>query len=94
MSRLWAGRLAFIPDRGIEGIFFLLATGSGAHPASYPVGTCGSLPGGKVAGREADHLPPSSVEIKNEWSYTSTPHYFMTRYLVKHRDNFAVIFFV
>jgi hypothetical protein len=24
-------------------------TGSGAHPASYPVGTRGSFPGGKVA---------------------------------------------
>jgi hypothetical protein len=24
--------------------------GSGAHPASYPMGTRGSLPGGKVAG--------------------------------------------
>jgi hypothetical protein len=22
--------------------------------------------------READHSPPSSVEVKNEWSYTST----------------------
>jgi hypothetical protein len=22
---------------------------------------------------EADHLPPSSVEFKNAWSYTSTP---------------------
>jgi hypothetical protein len=25
-------------------------TGSGAHPASYPVGIVGSFPGGKVAG--------------------------------------------
>jgi len=24
--------------------------------------------------READHSPPSSAELKNEWSYTSTPH--------------------
>jgi hypothetical protein len=24
-------------------------------------------------GREADHLPPSSAEVKNAWSYTSTP---------------------
>jgi len=23
--------------------------------------------------READHSPPSSVEVKNTWSYTSTP---------------------
>jgi hypothetical protein len=24
---------------------------------------------------EADHSPPSSVEVKNAWSYTSTPQY-------------------
>jgi hypothetical protein len=41
-------------------------TGSGAHPASYPIGTRGSFPGGKAAGREADHSPASSAEVK-EW---------------------------
>jgi hypothetical protein len=42
-------------------------TGSGAHPASYPMGTRGSFPGGKVwPGHDADHSPPSSAEVKNE----------------------------
>jgi hypothetical protein len=42
-------------------------TGSGAHPASYTMGTRGSFPGGKAQpGREADHSPPSSAEVKNE----------------------------
>jgi hypothetical protein len=27
----------------------------------------------KRPGREADHSPPSSTEVKNAWSYTSTP---------------------
>jgi hypothetical protein len=27
----------------------------------------------KRPGHEAHHSPPSSVEVKNEWSYTSTP---------------------
>jgi hypothetical protein len=27
----------------------------------------------KRPGREADHSPPSSSEVKNVWSYTSTP---------------------
>jgi hypothetical protein len=41
--------------------------GSGAHPASYPIGTGGSFPGGKARpGRDADHSPPSSAEVKNE----------------------------
>jgi hypothetical protein len=43
--------------------------------------------GVKRPGREADHSPPSSAEIKNAWSYTSTPQYvFMAWYLVKQRD--------
>jgi hypothetical protein len=37
-------------------------TGSGVHPASYPIG-----PGGKVRpGRDADHSPLSSAEVKYE----------------------------
>jgi hypothetical protein len=42
--------------------------GSGAHPSSYAMGTRGLF---KRPGREADHLPPSSSEIRNVWSYTS-----------------------
>jgi hypothetical protein len=42
-------------------------TGSGAHPASCTVGTGGSFPGGKRRpGRDADHSPPSSAEVKKE----------------------------
>jgi hypothetical protein len=29
--------------------------------------------GVKRPGREADNSPQSSAEVKNEWSYTSTP---------------------
>jgi hypothetical protein len=46
---------------------------SGAHTASYPRNTRGSFPGIKRWGREADHSPPSSAEVKYAWSYTSTP---------------------
>jgi hypothetical protein len=42
-------------------------TGSGAHPASYTMGTGGPFPGGKARpGRDADHSPPSSAEVENE----------------------------
>jgi hypothetical protein len=42
-------------------------TGSGAHPAPYTMGTGGSFPGGKARpGRDADHSPPSSAEVKKE----------------------------
>jgi hypothetical protein len=57
---------------GAEVFFFspCIHTGSGAHPDSYPMGTGvtgGSFPGGKARpGRDADHSPPSSAEVKNE----------------------------
>jgi disulfide bond formation protein DsbB len=58
-------------------------TGSGAHPASYPVSTRGSFPGGKWLGSEVNS-PPSCAEVNNAWSYTSFPQYaFMTWYSVK-----------
>jgi hypothetical protein len=47
--------------------------GSGAHPASYSVGTRGSFPGVKCPGREADHSPPSSAQVKNACNCTSIP---------------------
>jgi len=37
--------------------------GSGAHPASYPMGTRGSFLGVKRPGSEADHSP-SSAKVK------------------------------
>jgi hypothetical protein len=38
--------------------------GSEAHPASYPMDTGDSFPGGKARpGRDADHSPPSSAEV-------------------------------
>jgi hypothetical protein len=40
---------------------------------------------------EADYSAPSSAEVKNAWSYTSTPQYvFMAWCLVKHRDKFTL----
>jgi hypothetical protein len=46
-------------------------------------------------GSEADYSTPSSAEIKNAWSYTSTPQYvFMAWCLVKHGDNFTFTYTV
>jgi hypothetical protein len=42
-------------------------TGSGAHPASCPVGTeCPFARGSAQLGRDADHSPPSSAKVVNE----------------------------
>jgi hypothetical protein len=47
----------------VQVVFLSVQTGCGAHPASCPMGT-----GGKARpGRDADHSPPSSVEVKNEY---------------------------
>jgi hypothetical protein len=46
---------------------FCVQTGYEAHPTSCTMGTGGPLPGGKArSGRDADHLLPSSAEVKNE----------------------------
>jgi len=39
---------------------------------SYPVGSGGSFPGVKAVGGEDDLSLPSSPEVKNAWTYTST----------------------
>jgi hypothetical protein len=68
-----------------------IQTGSGAHPASYPMGTGGSSSGGKVA--RAWSWPLTFIYCWGQewWSYTSTEY--MTSWcgaqLIKHRDNFA-----
>jgi hypothetical protein len=75
LTRLWAGRSRFDSRQGLE--IFLSATAS--RPAQGPtqppiqwVLIAISL-GVKWPDREADHSPPSSAEVKNAWSYTSTP---------------------
>jgi hypothetical protein len=52
-----------IPGKGIRNFSPLHSVR--AHPASYPMGTGGSLSGVKQPRREADHSPPCSAEVKN-----------------------------
>jgi hypothetical protein len=47
-------------------------TGSGAHPASYPMGTRVLCSGVKCLRPEASRTPPSSAKVENTWSCTST----------------------
>ena len=60
-------------------VFQTVHTSSGVHPASLMY--CGSCPLVQQPGREVDYSRSSSVEIKNMWSYTSTPsiHLFSVR---------------
>jgi hypothetical protein len=64
-------RARFPAGAGNFSLHHRFQNGSGAHPASYPMSTRDSFPGVKRQGREADHSPPSSAEVKNAWSYIS-----------------------
>jgi hypothetical protein len=70
----WMSRFRF--QAGIRDLAFLhsIHTASGLHPASYPMRTEGDIPGGKAVGREADHSPPSSAELKNGGAILPLPH--------------------
>jgi hypothetical protein len=71
-------RVRFLAGAGNFSLHHCVQNGSGAHPASYPMSTRGSFPWIKRPGHEADHSPQSSAEVKNAWSYTSTPQYVFT----------------
>jgi hypothetical protein len=51
----------------------IVQNGSGVHPTFYKLGTGGCFQGTKRQGRESDHSPPTSAEVKKMWIYTSTP---------------------
>jgi hypothetical protein len=52
----WSG--VWVPaEAGNFSLHHRVQTGSGAHPASYPLGTKDSFPGVKHPAREADHSP-------------------------------------
>jgi hypothetical protein len=46
----WGSRVRFPAGAGNFSLHHRIQNGSGAHPASYPMGISGSFPGGKAAG--------------------------------------------
>jgi hypothetical protein len=46
------------------------------------------FPSGTADGREVNHSPPFTSEVKNAWSYTYTPPYFLAWYLIKYMMRF------
>jgi hypothetical protein len=63
-----------IPGRGWD-IFLRhrVRTGSRDHPTSYRMGNGSFSPGVRRPGREFDHTPPSSADLKNVWSCSFIP---------------------
>jgi hypothetical protein len=90
------GVLGFYSRRGLGIFLFTTASRTALGPTQPPIQWVPGVlsVGVKRPGREADHSPPSSAEVKNAWRYTSTPQYvFMMWCLVKHRDNFTFTFY-
>jgi hypothetical protein len=56
-------RVLFPAGAGNFSLHHRFQNGSGAHPASYPMGIRGSFPGVKRPVREADHSLLSSAEV-------------------------------
>jgi hypothetical protein len=57
-------RVQFPAGAGNFSLHHRVQNGSGAHPASYSMGNRALSLGVKRPGREADHSPPSSGEVK------------------------------
>jgi hypothetical protein len=69
-----------------------LQTGPVAHTSIQQLPR-GSLPAVNRRGCEAELTPQSSAEVRNAWSYDSTPSYnFMVLCLITHRYNFTCWF--
>jgi hypothetical protein len=66
------GRTGFDSRQGHDfSLLHNVQTKSGAHAASYKMGTGGSLPGVKQPGSEADRSPSSSVDVPSMPSWSS-----------------------
>ena len=61
---------------------------SGAHPASYTMGT-GLFPGVKGPGRGVNHPPSLTLRLKKEYCCTSTP---LRAFMVCYGVNVALIY--
>jgi hypothetical protein len=74
-------------------------TSSGAHPASYPMGSGGAFSQEvKRQGRDAYHSLPSSAEMENRTAITPLPHTssWCDTYLTYHKENllyFTLLYF-
>jgi len=69
------GFLGFDSWQGLGIFLFTTASRMALGPTQYPIQR---VPGAfslgiKRPGREGNHSPPSSADVKNAWSYTSTP---------------------
>jgi hypothetical protein len=89
------GVLEFDFRRGLVIFLFTTASRTALGPTQPPIKWVpGALSlGVKRSGREADHSPPSSAEVKERVElYLHPPYAFMAWYFVKHRYNYTFTF--
>jgi hypothetical protein len=89
-------RVRFPAGAGNFSLHHRVQNDSGAHPASYPMGTRGSFPAVNRPGCEADHSLPSSIKEK-EWVelYLHSPNTPSWRGAqLNHRDNFTFYLYI
>jgi hypothetical protein len=67
--------LGFDSQQGLGIFLFTIASRMALEPTQPPIQWVSGafFLGVKQLGCEADHSPPSSAEVNNMWSYTSTP---------------------
>jgi hypothetical protein len=85
----------FESRQGLGIFLFTIVSRPALRPTQDPVQRVpGTLSLGiKWPGREADHSPPSSAEVKNAWRYTSIPQYaFMAWCSVKAQDLYFYLY--
>jgi hypothetical protein len=71
----YTAAIRFLAETRDVSLLYNVQTGSGVHPAPYPMSIGRSL---KRPGREADQSPPSSAEAKNGGAIPPhPPHVFM-----------------
>jgi hypothetical protein len=88
-SRPWNGQprnRGSIPKRQELFVRENLQTSAGGHKASYPIRSGAHSLELKRSKRQADHSPPPSTKVKNEWLYISS----LMRLQGVRKDNFAL----
>jgi hypothetical protein len=80
----WDSSIGIVTGYGLDGLGLIPGSArlfsspqhldSGAHPASYPMGTGALSLRVKQQGHEADHSPPSSAEAKKGRAIPPLPH--------------------
>jgi hypothetical protein len=82
----WTAGVRFPAEAKDFPLFHGVQAGFGSHPASYAMDTEAVSLGVKRPGCEAQHSPPSSVEVKNGGAIPAPPFIFMAWCLIKYME--------